>query len=64
MIDPTQRHRRLGRICGLGQFPQMFFHAQTNMSASVELKSVYAYRVHTDQPDMLALVFQISPDPR
>lgn len=49
---------------GLGKFLLQFFHAQPNMPANVELASVYAYRVHSDQPDMLALAFQISPDPR
>lgn len=49
---------------GLGKFLLQFFHGQPNLPANVELASVYAYRVHSDEPDMLALAFQISPDPR
>jgi hypothetical protein len=47
---------------GLGKFLLQFFHAQPNLPANVELASVYAYCVHGDQPDMLALAFRISPD--
>jgi len=49
---------------GLGKFLLQFFHGQPNLPANVELASVFAYRVHSEQPDMLALAFQISPDPR
>lgn len=47
---------------GLGKFLLQFFHAQPNLPANVELASVYAYCVHGDQPDMLALAFRITPD--
>jgi len=47
---------------GLGKFLLQFFHAQPNLPANVELASVYAYRVHGEQPDMLALAFRITPD--
>jgi hypothetical protein len=47
---------------GLGKFLLQFFHAQPNLPANVELASVYAYCVHGEQPDMLALAFRISPD--
>ncbi|WP_156467772.1 hypothetical protein [Methylobacterium sp. Leaf91] len=47
---------------GLGKFLLQFFHAQPNLPALVELASAYAYRVHGDQPDMLALAFRISPE--
>lgn len=48
---------------GLGKFLLQFFCGQPNLPANVELASVYAYRVHTDEPDMLALAFRITPDP-
>lgn len=47
---------------GLGKFLLQFFHGQPNLPANVELASVYAYRVHNDHPDMLALAFRITPD--
>lgn len=47
---------------GLGKFLLQFFHAQPNLPANVELASVYAYRVHGANPDMLALAFRITPD--
>jgi hypothetical protein len=47
---------------GLGKFLLQFFHAQPNLPANVELASVYAYRVHSQHPDMLALAFRITPD--
>lgn len=47
---------------GLGKFLLQFFHAQPNLPADVELASVYAYRVHGEHPDMLALAFRITPD--
>lgn len=49
---------------GLGKFILQFFCGQPNLPANVELASVYAYRVHKDEPDMLALAFRIIPDPR
>lgn len=47
---------------GLGKFLLQFFHAQPNLPANVELASIYAYRVHGEHPDMLALAFRITPD--
>jgi hypothetical protein len=49
---------------GLGKFLLQFFHAQPNLPANVELSSVYAYRVNSEQPDMLALAFLITPEPK
>lgn len=49
---------------GLGKFLLQFFHGQPNLPANVELKSAFAYRVHSETPDMLALAFKITPDPR
>jgi hypothetical protein len=46
---------------GLGKFLLQFFHGQPNLPANVELASAYAYRVHHDQPDMLALAFRVTP---
>lgn len=48
---------------GLGKFLLQFFCGQPNLPANVELASAYAYRVHKDEPDMLALAFRIIPDP-
>ena len=48
---------------GLGKFLLQFFHMQPNLPADVELASCYAYRVHSDEPDMLALAFRITPGP-
>ncbi len=48
---------------GLGKFLLQFFHAQPNLPANVQLASAYAYRVHGEHPDMLALAFRITPDP-
>jgi len=48
---------------GLGKFLLQFFHMQPNLPANVELASAYAYRVHAQEPDMLALAFRITPDP-
>ncbi|SAL15572.1 hypothetical protein AWB69_00742 [Caballeronia udeis] len=47
---------------GLGKYLLQFFHAQPNLPANVELASVYAYRVHGEHPDMLALAFRVTPD--
>lgn len=58
-----ERFLRLYSV-GLGKFLLQFFHGQPNLPANVELASVFAYRVHSDEPDMLALAFQVSPDPR
>lgn len=49
---------------GLGKFLLQFFHGQPNHPAKVELASAYAYRVHAQTPDMLALAFRITPDER
>lgn len=62
-ITHDERFLKLYSI-GLGKYLLQFFHAQPNMPANVELESVFSYRVHSDQPDMLALAFKISPDPR
>jgi len=48
---------------GLGKFLLQFFHMQPNLPANVELASCYAYRVHNDEPDMLAMAFRITPGP-
>jgi hypothetical protein len=58
-----ERFLRLYSV-GLGKFLLQFFHGQPNLPANVELASVFAYRVHSEEPDMLALAFQVSPDPR
>lgn len=58
-----ERFLRLYSV-GLGKFLLQFFHGQPNLPANVELASVFAYRVHGDEPDMLALAFQVSPDPQ
>lgn len=47
---------------GLGKFLLQFFNGQPNLPANVELASLYTYRVHGTQPDMLALAFRITPD--
>lgn len=47
---------------GLGKFLLHFFNGQPNHPANVQLASAYAYRVHNDEPDMLALAFRIIPD--
>jgi hypothetical protein len=47
---------------GIGKFLLQFFHGQPNLPADVELVSAYCYRVHHDEPDMLALAFRISPE--
>lgn len=46
---------------GLAKFLLQFFHAQPNLPARVELASAYSYRVHSPEPDMVALAFRISP---
>ena len=48
---------------GLGKFLLQFFHMQPNLPANVELASCYAYRVHSNNADMLAMAFRITPDP-
>ncbi len=48
---------------GLAKFLLQFFHGQPNLPANVELASCYAYRVHGEEPDMLALAFRVVPDP-
>ncbi|MCK5932923.1 MAG: hypothetical protein KAG89_12215 [Fulvimarina manganoxydans] len=47
---------------GLAKFLLQFFHSQPNVPANVELASCYAYRVHSEEPDMLALAFRVIPD--
>lgn len=49
---------------GLGKFLLQFFHGQPNHPAKVELASAYTYRVHAQNPDMLALAFRVTPDER
>lgn len=48
---------------GLGKYLLQFFHGQPSLPANVELASVYSYRVHGEQADMLALAFRVTPDP-
>lgn len=55
-----QRFLRLYCI-GLGKYLLQYFD-QPNVPANVELSSVYAYRVHADEPDMLAIAFKITPE--
>lgn len=47
---------------GLSKYLLQFFHAQPSLPSNVELVSVYSYRVYTEEPDMLALAFRITPD--
>lgn len=47
---------------GLGKYLLQYFHNQPSLPANVELASAYAYRVHSTEPDMLALAFRITPD--
>lgn len=49
---------------GLGKYVLQFFNAQPNCPADVAFKSAYAYRVYSEQLDMLALAFRISPRKR
>lgn len=60
-VTHDERFLRLYSI-GLGKFLLQFFHAQPNLPANVELASIYAYRVHGEHPDMLALAFRITPE--
>lgn len=46
---------------GVGKYLLQFFHAQRNIPAEVELASVYTYKVHSDDPDMLSFAFRIRP---
>lgn len=46
---------------GLGKYLLHFFHGQHNLPADVELVSAMAYKVHSEQPDMLSLAFRITP---
>lgn len=48
---------------GLGKYLLHFFHGQHNLSADVELVSVYSYPIHQAEPDMLSLAFRIIPHP-
>jgi hypothetical protein len=45
----------------LGKYLLQFYHAQRNLPADVQLVSAFAYKVSTDQPDMLSLAFRIIP---
>lgn len=47
---------------GLGKFLLQFFNGQPNLPANVELASLYTYRVHGQEPDMLALAFRVTPE--
>ncbi|UUR08285.1 PP_RS20740 family protein [Sphingomonas glaciei] len=47
----------------LGKYLLQYYHSQTNLPAHVELVSVAAYKVATDEPDMLSLAFRIDPKP-
>lgn len=46
---------------GLGKYLLQYFHAQRPVAADVELKSVYAYRIKDDRPDMLSFAFRVVP---
>jgi hypothetical protein len=46
---------------GLGKFFLQYYHAQLSLPARVELVSAYAYKVSSDEPDMLSLAFRITP---
>ncbi|MBN8960600.1 MAG: hypothetical protein J0H71_05665 [Rhizobiales bacterium] len=48
---------------GLGKYLLHFFHGQHNLSADVELASVYTYPIQQTEPDMLSLAFRIIPHP-
>lgn len=60
----TSRDARFLKLysIALGKFLLQFFHGQPNLPARVELASAYAYRVHGEHPDMLALAFRITPE--
>ena len=49
-------------VVGFGKYLTQFFLGQPNHPARVELKSTYAHRVWSDEPDMLALAFLITPE--
>ncbi len=58
----TQNLNFLKLFCvGLGKFLLQYYHAQQNLPAHVELVSAYAYKVSSDEPDMLSLAFRITP---
>lgn len=46
---------------GLGKHLLHYFNNQLGRRASVDLKSVFGYRISGDNPDMLALAFLVSP---
>lgn len=61
--SPGHRFLKLYSI-GVGKFLLQFFHGQPSRSTRVELASVYSYRVHGNEPDMLAMAFRITPGKR
>lgn len=46
---------------GLGKYLLQYYHAQQNLPATVELISAFAYKVSSDEPDMLSLAFRVTP---
>lgn len=61
--SPGDRFLKLYAV-GLAKYLLQFFLAQPNRPANVELASTCAYRVFSDEPDMLATAFRITPDAR
>jgi hypothetical protein len=49
-------------LIGFGKYLLQFFHAQQNLPAKLELVSAFAYKVSSDEPDMLSLAFRVSPE--
>ena len=62
----TEQNENFLRIytIGLGKYLLTSCLGQPNFPARVQLASVYAYRVHDDSPDMLAIAFRVSPEGR
>jgi hypothetical protein len=46
---------------GLGKYLLQFFHGQLSLRSTVELKSLFVYRVAGETPDMVSLAFCITP---
>jgi hypothetical protein len=46
---------------GLGKFILQWFNGQAANPAKIELASAYAYRVASQEPDMLSLAFRVTP---
>jgi hypothetical protein len=46
---------------GLSKYLLQWYHAQPNLPAKVELASVFAYKVSSEEPDMLSMAFRVSP---